>query len=307
MPTLSFFDLPPEIRNIIYKELLVHSPGLGLTALKTIDRWRISKSTYTDWDLDVSSTQNFGSAPVVGYKRYRALRNPLSPNLLLVSKRVHDEANAIMYGQPLHFANISTMSIFLASIGLDNRRCLRHVTTHSWTSDYGDPHEAHTASILLADSASSLELFRIGCPIDSNDWIIAPHTIYYAKSLADTVRLMSNYFLSWIHPFFEAVGRAHGHAAAALDIFDIEDSFFDQVIQSPRCVSTPIRENDAATHDEAQRFRRGFFKRLRTKLMTKSRSKLKPKTGNTTKARKAKRGRKTRRGRKAKGKTRPRR
>lgn len=301
MPTLSFLDLPPEIRNLIYKESLVHSPGLGLTALKTIDRWRFSKSTYSDWNLGVPSTRNVRRASIVQGKTYRALRFPLSPNLLLVSKRIHDEANVIMYGQPLHFANISTMNIFLASIGLDNRRRLRQVTTHSWTADVQDAHDAQVASILLADSASSLELFRIARPVDDNPWMGVPNSIYYAKDSSELLRLMSNYFFRCFYPFFEAVGRAHGRAAAALDIFDIDDILFNFLIRASRLLSVSPEEDEVAFNDEAQKFRRGFLEKLRVKLVTKSKSKLRPKTGTTAKARKAKRGRR------AKGKTRRRR
>lgn len=91
MPS-NFFSLPRELRDMIYKLCLLNNDPM----------------------------RPFG---------YRCHICEVSPDLLQVSKRIHNEARLVLYQNRIDFTNAapSFISTFFGEIGPDNADCIRHV------------------------------------------------------------------------------------------------------------------------------------------------------------------------------------
>ena len=125
-PTKAFplLDLPAEVRNQIYRDVLV-----------------LDQAT----ELDPKSTKGKRHDLVVQARHNKRYRYDVQPRLrvLRVNKQVHREASSIYYGEnEFRFTNVSgwyILSSFLLTIGPDNVHLLRSITIHvPWPGDTRD-------------------------------------------------------------------------------------------------------------------------------------------------------------------------
>lgn len=125
----NFLDLPSEIRNDIYEKLLVlQEPIIGL-----MNHWYFGLG--------------FGG---------------LTPGLLLVNRRIHEEASSLLYAQNcFDFSTYCSNDIseFLKTIGHKNAQYIRNVRL-----DFPILENLHQQSVSIeSDSAKTLEEIRNAC------------------------------------------------------------------------------------------------------------------------------------------------
>ncbi|CAH0055310.1 unnamed protein product [Clonostachys solani] len=97
-----FFRIPREIRDQIYEELLVHSGCIFLDVI---------------WSRPASLGFTFNN---------RLL--PISPEILRLNRRVHQEATEVLYGKnQFQIENVNNFTRFLGDIGPANSALLRHL------------------------------------------------------------------------------------------------------------------------------------------------------------------------------------
>ncbi|CAI6082748.1 unnamed protein product [Clonostachys chloroleuca] len=97
-----FFRIPCEIRDQIYEELLVHSGCIFLDVI---------------WSRPASLGFTFNN---------RLL--PISPEILRLNRRTHEEATHILYGKnKFQVENVNNFTRFLGDIGPANSALLRHL------------------------------------------------------------------------------------------------------------------------------------------------------------------------------------
>ncbi|KAF1347519.1 hypothetical protein BDV97DRAFT_201439 [Delphinella strobiligena] len=121
----SFLLLPPEIRNLIYNLALVDAGNLTLrygSYHNPFDKPRDVPQPLASREWSVTSTY--------GTSELHPRDGNLSPNLLATNKQVHSEANAILYGQTLHFSRFCALYDFLDHIVGSNLVFLRDVFVH---------------------------------------------------------------------------------------------------------------------------------------------------------------------------------
>lgn len=102
---LNFFDLPPEIRNAIYKLALRRDEALRI----------VSSMPNRDQSNDILVAMSSGKKPRVP---------PAS--FLKASRKIHDEAIPILYGENNSLMGMLKISTFVSSIGSSTKN-LRHV------------------------------------------------------------------------------------------------------------------------------------------------------------------------------------
>lgn len=133
-----FFDLPGEIRNIIYEELLVFPTVISLNRA----RWSWESSCSHIWER---------------------LFNPLHlyPKIFLLSKKAYHEASSVLYSRNcFDIGNSDLFSSFLNQIGSHNSRYLS-----SLIIPFPDVHyDGHRMDISLKeDGMRTLDLIRSKC------------------------------------------------------------------------------------------------------------------------------------------------
>lgn len=137
MPT-GFFDLPGEIRNIIYEELLVYSNVISLD------------HAWWSWESSFSHSFERWSNPLHLY-----------PKIFLLSKKAYHEASSVLYSRNcFDIGNSNLFSLFLNQIGSHNSRYLS-----SLIIPFPDVHfDGHLMDISLKeDSMQTLNLIRLKC------------------------------------------------------------------------------------------------------------------------------------------------
>ncbi|KAF1347520.1 hypothetical protein BDV97DRAFT_201420 [Delphinella strobiligena] len=141
---ITFFDLPSEIRNMIYQLALVDKDNLALC-------------------------MKYGQGHSHGYKFQRGLllgkgvvndspESRLSPNPLATNRLIKSEAKAIFYGQPLHI-NIFDYPLLLDFMGPSNwSLLLRDISLYEFSYHFPLPH--HRLSLIPFEKAENLERLR---------------------------------------------------------------------------------------------------------------------------------------------------
>ena len=140
---MNFFNLPVEIRLQVYEELLVLSEP-----------------------IKIKTTKELSLPPLVLHKRC-----DLRPAALRANKRVHREANGLLYTgnrfefidlvptERLMYTGCTAVESFLNQIGRQNSSLIRHVCIDfPAISDYRPG-----TACLHGDSIKTLELFRENC------------------------------------------------------------------------------------------------------------------------------------------------
>ncbi|KAL8920875.1 MAG: hypothetical protein Q9208_006047 [Pyrenodesmia sp. 3 TL-2023] len=95
--TFAFSKLPPEIRNIIYSMCLVYEHPMALEAADPYE-WDTSDDTSDD-EHSMSTDMSCGDNSVIWRRSTASSQQPtVCTELLCVSKAIHAEASAILYG-----------------------------------------------------------------------------------------------------------------------------------------------------------------------------------------------------------------
>ena len=130
----------------------------------------------------------------------------LVPNILALSRRVHDEAQPILYGRNV-FAldDTSALHAFIANIGPKNCATLKEILINGW--GFSRAHKAinHPAFTILGQ-AVNLKRLHIKCQIHWGNPTDVARQIYRDG-----------------HHWFHTIGIAKGRIDAAVDILDIGD------------------------------------------------------------------------------------
>lgn len=138
-----FLDLPPELRNMIYKLVLVrrypaHNP---------------SSRRVTPLPRPLNA----------GIQLSRD-RHGICPALLATSRTIYHEARTLFWAQPFEFSHSADLYKFLQEIGPRARVLLRDVTIN-WTAhaEEGDLTREENVTRLL-DEAKQMRIFRLMVP-----------------------------------------------------------------------------------------------------------------------------------------------
>ncbi|KAK5695537.1 hypothetical protein LTR97_009047 [Elasticomyces elasticus] len=172
-----FFDLPRELRDVIYELVLVQHPPIELAGYVPgkLDGWEF-------WKQIADQGQGWYA------KRYQEIIAPTA-QLLRVNKQICEEATPIWYGQPFRFSNEAgwiTLDHWLNRIGPKNCALLRDVTVcHPEFSSFPEKDRGENVGTvhdilapfglcfgpLARDPAGRLD------PDDGETWVIYPHLI----------------------------------------------------------------------------------------------------------------------------------
>lgn len=115
-PKITFLDLPPEVRNMVYQFALVDEDNL------TLDNR--CDCLYYGCDCALKRGR------LVEREIKRDLpEDRLSPNLLATNRQIKSEAQGILYGQPLHL-HMCNLLLFFRLIGSNNCTLLRDIYFH---------------------------------------------------------------------------------------------------------------------------------------------------------------------------------
>ncbi|KAI4216450.1 MAG: hypothetical protein LQ349_009101 [Xanthoria aureola] len=142
-----FMKLPPEVRNMIYKEVLEDTSIINLIALGDTKKVREvrGKPVLLRYDPEMP--------PVTPYSQ-----GQFDPLLLLrASKAIHDEAYPVYYGRNTFFCRgLAALRGFLGRLKREYRRSIRSLGFDMW----GDP---AAKSIRLLQGCVSLQDLHIDC------------------------------------------------------------------------------------------------------------------------------------------------
>ncbi|CAO1596975.1 hypothetical protein XANCAGTX0491_000802 [Xanthoria calcicola] len=142
-----FMKLPPEVRNMVYKEVLEDTSIINLIALGDTKKVREvrGKPALLRYDPEMP--------PVTPYSQGQSDRLML----LRASKAIHDEAYPVYYGRNTFFCRgFSALRGFLGTLKPEYRRSIRSLSFYVW----GDP---AAKSIRLLQGCVSLQYLHIDC------------------------------------------------------------------------------------------------------------------------------------------------
>ena len=142
-----FMKLPPEVRNMIYREFLEDTSIINLIALGDPKKVREVSGK------PVLSRYDPGMPPVIPYSQ-----GQFDPLLLLrASKAIHDEAYPVYYGRNTFFCRgFAALRGFLGRLKREYRRNIRTLGFDMW----GNP---AAKSIRLLQGCASLQYLHIDC------------------------------------------------------------------------------------------------------------------------------------------------
>ena len=200
-------ELPPELRDMIYEMALTDADGMSIVS--TTKAYRRTVCRAASDDLESCRYRQRGSRYQITEDRSAPKR--LVPNLLAVSKQIHNETINILYRQDFAFEDTDALHRFLAVIGLRNQQRLRRVDVGSFCTGRNTRAINHCAFMSLAGATNLKTLVLSNAEFS-----------YYGSAKGLARGLYSN-----THFFLEAYGAAHGRTDAAIDIIELDERVFD--------------------------------------------------------------------------------
>ncbi|EME40245.1 hypothetical protein DOTSEDRAFT_28149 [Dothistroma septosporum NZE10] len=184
-PRIGFFDLPPEVPNVIY-HLALHkkSPVELVRSKKTSSSKKPSvKERHPMEGVDLFNLTEKSKAQL-----YKALDLRFQVRLLLTCKQIHHEATPILYGGNCFRFNVTAkdMSTFVDTIGTSRQR-LRHIIVTSFLSNKAERQKA-MSRLKYATNLQKLEI------------------LYYDESVETQVQTL-RVLMQALHKSRAAVGR----------------------------------------------------------------------------------------------------
>ncbi|KAF2140283.1 uncharacterized protein K452DRAFT_299647 [Aplosporella prunicola CBS 121167] len=116
-------ELPPELRNIIYK-MVLHTERVNVSMLKPANVHRIHVKPSTR----------------------------LNPNLLLVNKQIHSEAGSFLYSNDFWFDETRSLVVFLFQLKPGTRSWITSISIHKFKTNNFTKVNNYNAFCLLAES-----------------------------------------------------------------------------------------------------------------------------------------------------------
>lgn len=200
-------ELPPELRDMIYEMALTDADGMFI--VPTTKTYRRTVCRAGSDDMEMCRYRQRGS-------RHRVAEDgnapkQLVPNLLAVSKQIHNETINMLYGQDFAFTDTDALNRFLTVIGQRNQQRLRSIDVQSFCTGRRTRAINHCAFMALAGATKLKTL------ILNND-----EFRHYSGPKGLARGLYSN-----THFFLEAYGAAHGRIDAAIDIIELDEYAFE--------------------------------------------------------------------------------
>lgn len=147
-------------------------------------------------------------------------RRTFAPNLLAVCKMIHAEAGSFLYSQPITVADNFALLAWLNQIGPQHIKMLRDLTINQWCQ--GRAHRSiNFPALAMLTPATGLRRLNIACSIgyfSSYGWRTG-------KRQEIAHRVARKVFRD-CYPFLEAIGRAKGDIAAAVELVEIDERNF---------------------------------------------------------------------------------
>jgi hypothetical protein len=200
-------ELPPELRDMIYEMALTDSDGISIVS--TTKTYRRTVCRTTSENMEGCRYRQRGS-------RHRVPKDgtapkQLVPNLLAVSKQIHNETINILYGHDFVFTDTDALHRFLTVIGVRNQKRLHSIDVQDFCTGRRTAAINHCAFMALAGATNLKSL------ILSNE-----EFRHYSSPKGLARGLYSN-----THFFLEAYGAANGRMDAAIDIIEMDECAFD--------------------------------------------------------------------------------
>lgn len=145
-----FLDLPPELRNMIYRLVLVRrhpvynaSFGRDPPPPRPLGTWRVWNEDLLEEMIRFSSALRF------------------SPALPATSPTIYTEARTVLWGQPFLFSDTARLYQFLQEMSPSARVLLRNVTIRRRLWAEVEPFSREEDVIRLLEDAKQMRFFRI--------------------------------------------------------------------------------------------------------------------------------------------------
>lgn len=204
-----FFDLPPELRDMIYKMALEDANGVSLIARTDGSRRTARRgSVYPEEDF---SRQYFKSRRLKWdtAKELAPASTRFLPVLLAVSRQINAEAINILYGQNFIFGDPAALHHFLAIIGPRNQQRLTSIQLAYYGSGTASSNAMCFSALTLLSGATKLKKLFINCEVPGS----------FPGNKAKRIFRDAHYFL-------EMYGVVNGKKDAAVDIITLGASNF---------------------------------------------------------------------------------
>lgn len=210
-------ELPPELRDIIYEMALTDADGMSIVS--TTKTYRRTVCRAASDEMEECRYRQRGS-------RHRVAQDgtgpkQLVPNLLAVSKQIHNETINILYGHDFVFTDTDALHRFLTVIGPRNQQRLRSIDIQSFCTGRNTRAINHCAFMALA-GATKLKALIL------NDGEFR----HYGSPKGLARGLYAN-----THFFLEAYGAANGRMDAAIDIMEVDEYAFESFYSYRRGVN----------------------------------------------------------------------
>ncbi|KAF3053907.1 hypothetical protein E8E11_011781 [Didymella keratinophila] len=225
-----FFQLPAEIRNMIYSYALVDPSGIKFVAVQRHKRrcvQRVSEKTFRQ----ISRRSYYQSNTINDDADEQAVE--LVPSLLAVNKQIHREGCDILYSNELVFADPIALYAFMLNIGRGGS-VLRIKTMRLKGWGYGRTSKAYNNSCFTSlRDAENLEKFYIDCSVG---WYRQP------KNAAQQIYRDA-------HGWLEDVARVKGKFDAALEILEVSAESLGRTHWNASQDQTDEQRRDAFNHE----------------------------------------------------------
>lgn len=216
-PTFPFLQLPPELRDEIYRYWLTDST-VDLTHRVKRQRRVVRRDMCPvrvcdpcSSSPDMSTSEREQNTPHTQVAVVH--RNPFSPAILATCKQIHGEAVGLLYGQRLHLQDSRALHVFLAGIGPDNCKLIREISIGKCGGYMEQNRTMIYPAFTLLTTCTSIKSIRFNCMVVSQP--------------AATKYKAANIVYRDCYEFIRAYAEAKVSVEAALDIIHLSPCNFD--------------------------------------------------------------------------------